>query len=95
MHLPQHFMRYSDTYLNNQEGMDQLSDEEVQRLVMKIDTLTEAGIFNVIVAVLVIVLLVVVILRLTYSEIACYSQIHRRVCAPKVYPEQESASFWR
>ena len=48
-----------------QERMDQLSDQEVHSLAMEIDSLTQGGIFEVAIAVLVIVLLVVVILRLT------------------------------
>lgn len=48
-----------------QERMDQLSDQEVHSLAMEIDSLTQGGIFEVAIAVLLIVLLVVVILRLT------------------------------
>jgi len=48
-----------------QDRMDQLSDQEVHDLAMQIDSLTQGGIFDVVIAVLVIVLLVVVILRLT------------------------------
>jgi DNA-binding transcriptional MerR regulator len=48
-----------------QERMDQLSDQEVHNLAMQIDSLTQGGIFGVVIAVLVIVLLIVVILRLT------------------------------
>ena len=48
-----------------QDRMDQLSDQEVHSLAMEIDSLTQGGIFEVVIAVLVIVLLVVVILRLT------------------------------
>lgn len=48
-----------------QERMDQLSDQEVHSLAMEIDSLTQGGIFELAIAVLLIVLLVVVILRLT------------------------------
>ncbi|UCF03859.1 MAG: PA2779 family protein [Deltaproteobacteria bacterium] len=48
-----------------QERMNQLSDQEVHSLAMEIDSLTQGGIFEVAIAVLLIVLLVVVILRLT------------------------------
>jgi predicted PurR-regulated permease PerM len=48
-----------------QERMDQLSDQEVHNLAKQIDSLTQGGIFGVVIAVLVIVLLIVVILRLT------------------------------
>ena len=48
-----------------QERMDQLSDQEVHSLAMEIGSLTQGGIFELAIAVLLIVLLVVVILRLT------------------------------
>ena len=48
-----------------QERMNQLSDQEVHSLAMEIDSLTQGGIFELAIAVLLIVLLVVVILRLT------------------------------
>lgn len=48
-----------------QERLDQLSDQEVQSLAMQIDSLTQGGILDAVIAVLVIVLLVVLILKLT------------------------------
>lgn len=47
-----------------QERLNQLSNEEVHSLAMQIDSLSQGGIFGVIIAVLVIVLLVLLILKL-------------------------------
>ena len=47
-----------------QDRMDQLSDQEVHNLAAQIDSVSQGGIFGVVIAVLVIVLLVLVILKL-------------------------------
>jgi hypothetical protein len=48
-----------------QDRMDQLSDQEVHNLATQIDSVSQGGIFGVVIAVLVIVILVLVILKLT------------------------------
>jgi hypothetical protein len=48
-----------------QDRMDQLSDQEVHNLATQIDSVSQGGIFGVVIAVLVIVLLVILILKLT------------------------------
>lgn len=47
-----------------QDRMDQLSDQEVHNLATQIDSVSQGGIFGVVIAVLVIVILVLVILKL-------------------------------
>jgi hypothetical protein len=47
-----------------QDRMDQLSDQEVHNLATQIDSVSQGGIFGVVIAVLVIVILVLVILKI-------------------------------
>jgi hypothetical protein len=47
-----------------QDSLDQLSDQEVHNLAAQIDSVSQGGIFGVVIAVLVIVVLVLVILKL-------------------------------
>ena len=52
-----------------QDRMDQLSDQEVHNLATQIDSVSQGGIFGVVIAVLVIVLLVILILKFAWSVI--------------------------